>query len=317
MKVFRKIIKITASQSPNVRLALAQIAAGKPVTNEILVPGVITWEQYQQRRATWDKIRQTIGLDAEFYEGREVLLYPPHWLNESHLAYERIRKERRVAEAGGMDPGEGEANTSWTVVDKLGIIEQKSKKTPDTSVIVGETIEFLQRYRIPCDRFCIDRGGGGKQIADLLRSKGYPVRTIAFGESLTLPPKHGSYQVNAKKENIEERYTYINRRAQMFGELRNLLDPKMNEQVFAIPNEYHELRKQMAIIPFNYDGEGRMIIPPKNRKPGQKESAVKTLVELIGHSPDELDSLVLAVHGLLHEDPRPKAGPIWSTIGKV
>lgn len=311
-RYFRKIIKIRAIDSPNVRLALAQQSKGIPPTNEMLVPGVLSWEEYLKRRATWDAIHQTIGLDAEFYEGKEVLLYPPQWLNLAEQIANKLRGRDRKALGIGIDPGEGVANTSFSVVDDLGLIEQNSRPTPDTSVIVGDTIAFMNRWKVPPDRVCIDRGGGGKQIADQLRKQGYHIRTIAFGESVSLPPKHGSYLPKARKAIMEERYTYFNRRAQMYGELRILLDPSMNQDGFGIPAEYTTLRKQMAPIPLHYGEEGRMWLPPKHRKPGQKETGIKTLEEILGASPDELDSFVLAIHAMLHEDARPRAGVLWS-----
>lgn len=310
-RLFRKILRIRASDSPNVRLALAEIAAGKQPSNTILVQGVLTYEQYVTRRATWDKIRQCVGLDGEFYEGAEVLLFPPDWLNESERKADQLKGKSRKALSIGIDPAEGIDNTAMAVVDDKGLIELISKQTADTSRIVGEVIAFMTRHQVPPNRVQIDRGGGGKFIADTLRSKGYPIRTVAFGESITLAPKHGTYLPKYRKENIEERYTYVNRRAQMYGELRELLDISINPDGFAIPSCYPDLRKQLAVIPLQYDPEGRLILPPKHRKPGAKETTIKTLVEIIGKSPDEADALVLAVHGLLHEDSRPRVGPVW------
>ena len=91
MRYYRKIIKIRAEDSPNVRLALEQQRLGIIPTNEILVPGVLTWTECCKRRATWDAIRQCIGLDAEFYEGAELLLFPPEWLNRAEQLAARIK----------------------------------------------------------------------------------------------------------------------------------------------------------------------------------------------------------------------------------
>jgi hypothetical protein len=40
-KYFRRVIRIKAEDSPNVRYALAQIAAGKKPTGEVILPGVL------------------------------------------------------------------------------------------------------------------------------------------------------------------------------------------------------------------------------------------------------------------------------------
>jgi hypothetical protein len=96
------VIKIRAVDSPNIRFAEQQKEQGKEPTNEILVPGVADYATYLKRRLLWDPVRQSIGLDAEFYEGGEVLLYPPDWLNRAeqltaNLQYKGMRSM-------GIDP---------------------------------------------------------------------------------------------------------------------------------------------------------------------------------------------------------------------
>jgi len=58
-----------------------------------------------------------------------------------------------------------------------------------------------------------------------------------------------------------------------------------------------------------WDKEGRRRMRAKNRvgKEGE-ERGEKTLVELIGHSPDEADAVVLACHAMLHRAPVSRAG---------
>lgn len=339
-RYFRKIIRIKAIDSPNVRYALAEIASGRPVSNKVIVPGVLTYSEYKFRRAVWDKVRQTIGLDAEFYLGVQNLLFPPEWLNLSEEVAKSLADKGRQAEAVGIDPGEGAEDTCMVAIDGKGIIEVVSKKTPDTSVIVDEIIAFISRHRVPYHRVGIDRGGGGKQYADVLRNRGYNIRTIAFGASIAAEPRRytamplkGAPAHEARKEYVEQKYVYINRRAQMYGELRLAIDPSVcllhsileerrknsvnwegrrssliEPRPFAIPSQYAEIRSQLAPIPLLYDGEGRMYLPPKNNRSGNKG---KTLVELIGHSPNETDALVVAIHVLLHEERVVEAGALW------
>lgn len=301
IRYHRKVIRIRATDSPNVRLALAQIERGIEPTHETVVPGVLSWREYQNRRANWDKVKQCVSLDAEFYEGSELLLYPPDWLN---LAEERARTLPRVrkAKGGGCDPAEGGDRTSMAAVDEFGLIEQVSKKTPNTDLIVQEAIAFMRKHEIPPDRFVFDRGGGGKQHADRMRGMGYNVRSVGFGEGLAPDPRYGKAPVRIRKEEKECRYEYLNRRAQMYGELSESLDPDLPGVRFAIPAEYTELRRQLAPMPKLYDKEGRLFMLPKNKRNPDptNPSTEKTLVELIGCSPDEADSLVLACHGMWH-----------------
>ena len=83
----------------------------------------------------------------------------------------------------------------------------------------------------------------------------------------------------------------------------NPLDPEQHP--FALPEEYPEYREQLEPIPILYDGEGIIWLPPKNKK---ENSKVETLVEMIGHSPDEADSLVLAYHILNHKQSKTVIG---------
>lgn len=322
MRYYRKIIRIRAADSPNVRLALAQQAAGQTPTNEIVVPGVLTWGEYQKRRATWDVPRQTVGLDAEFFEGAAVLMFPPEWLNRAEALAEALRGKPRHAKAVGIDPAEGGDSTAMAAVDEYGLIELVSKKTPDTSVITGEAIAFGRRHNVHPSRWVFDRGGGGKEHADRLRSQDYDVQTVAFGEPPTMTPKRGLVLIEEKLEHREERYAYKNRRAEMYGKLRELLDPAREASVprddlgrrrepvtgFAIPAEYAELRRQLAPIPLTYDGEGRLYLLPKTKRSAADKRP--TLSDLIGCSPDEADSVVLAIHGMTAKPKRAKAGAV-------
>ena len=360
---WRKVIRIKAEDSPNVRLGLEEKARGLEPSNRMVVEGVKTWEEYNKNRTVWDEHQQCVSLDADWYEGKDVKLFPKAWLdraenlhrdriaesnrlwlenvelqkqyNTLNKAYKNAKskesgrywaemqvvtgkiesntqlierlKKVRVGKGIGVDPAEGGDNTSMTAVDEEGVLELKTKKTPDTDIICGEIVAFMAKWQVPANRVCIDRGGGGKQIADRLRKMlvgslfGSRIRTVAFGEGVTMEPHRGTTTLEQRIDVAEERYTFANRRAQMYGEVSMLPN-------FALPRSYPQFRSQLAPIPKTYDGEGRLTLLSKGKKrPGSKEP---TLTELIGHSPDEADSLVLAVHAMLHKDPRKVAGAL-------
>jgi len=311
--LFRRVIRIKAQDSPNVRLALEEIRRGLPPSFKEVVPGVISYAEYMKRRAVWDNVRQCVGLDAQFWEGAEELLFPPDWLNRAAERARALRSmHRRTAKAIGIDPAAGGDKTAMAAVDELGIIELVSKRTPDTAQIPNEAIAFGRKHGVPPDRWFFDLGGGGKQHADYLRNRGFKgVQTVGFGEPITPEPRRGMVTIERKIERSEERYAYKNRRAQMFGLIRELLDPD-NEMGFGIPDDgevYEELRRQLSPIPLIYDREGRLSLPPKHKTNGMKEnSAIKSLEELIGHSPDEADAVALAVYGALKKPKKSKAG---------
>jgi hypothetical protein len=308
---YRRVIRIRAVDSPNIRLALAQIASGKEPSGEILVPGVKTYDEYIKDRATRDAAWLTVSHDAEFYEGAEVKLFPVEWLNRAEAAADRLAAlpDERRAKGVGIDPAEGGDRTAMCAVDEHGIIELVSRRTPDTSVITGEALAFMRRHQVPASCVCFDRGGGGKQHADRLRVQGHQVRTVAFGESIVaeIRKQHANYKKFAERlEEREDRYVYVNRRAEMYGELSQLLDPAVNPKGFGIPRAYGELRRQLVPIPRLFDPEGRLKMLPKNKR--SQDSTEATLTELLGCSPDEADATVLAVHAMLHEPKLPKAG---------
>lgn len=305
---YRKVIRIPADDSPNVKYAKAEIAAGREPTDTIVIPGVLTWGEYQKRRKLWDPIRQCVSLDAKFYKGSENLLYPPQWLDRAEeIARELLKRYKgdrndigeRKAKAIGCDPAEGGDSSCWSVVDELGMIELVSLKTKNTNEVAHKTIELIHLYQLDPTFVMFDTGGGGKQHADRLREMGYPVRTVAFGEAASPVDRFKRYKSKGyKTDEVEQKYAYKNKRAEMYGLLRQLLNPV--EAGFGIPARFVELRRQLAPMPLLFDGEGRMRMLPKNKNTAN--STEQTLTELLGCSPDEADSLVIAVYSMLNDE---------------
>lgn len=325
----RKVVQIRATDSPNVIIGEAQERLGESSSKPV-VPGILSYEDYKFKRKTWDKVRRTIGLDAEWYEGADLLLFPPEWLSLAEQLDLRIHGRPRKALGMGVDPAEGGDSTAIAVVDELGLIELISLKTPNTAGIKKIILNAMRRHGLEStpEKVVIDKGGGGKQIADQLREMGYDVRTLGFGESVTPGPKRGMSRFADRVEVWEEKYTYANRRSEMFGEFSLLLDPYSNPRAiigksgqvvqggFAIPahgDAYSRLRKQLAVIPRDYDKEGRLSLRPKNHRSvdrDNKSMKVKTLVDLIGHSPDEADAVALAVWAMQNAKRPNRAGAV-------
>lgn len=341
----RKVIKIKATDSPNIQMAFTEVLKGdrKPLEALIrteeqpygiygeeeyrrltvlwkkngkpnpplqtLIPGLITYPQYVERRTTWDAMLQCISVDGEFYEGPEAKLFPPEWLNASEIISIGLSSRKRIAKTMGIDAAEGGDNTAWAIVDELGVIDLISKKTHDTSVITSDTLWLMRKYNITAGNVLFDVGGGGKQHADRLRSQGFNVRTVAFGGAATPERKRGLTTMEQKKMQDEVKYAFKNRRAEMYFMLRLMLDPSYTLG-FGIPSRFLELRRQMEPIPMQLDGEGKIVLAPKYKK--DANSTMVTLTELIGHSPDELDALVLAVYGLKKKQRRSVARALVS-----
>ncbi len=308
---YRKVIRIVAENSPNVRLALAEMQKGLTPSGRTILQGVLSWAEYVKRRRTWDHIRQCIGLDARFYKGAEVLLFPPDWLDRAHRVAGVLKGKARYPVAMGVDPAEGGDKSSWVVIDHWGILRILSLKTPDTSVVPSQTLALMREFNLEPEMVCFDRGGGGQEHVHYLRSRGYNVRAVGFGERPSLEMRHGSHPLKDRREVKEDRYVYLNLRAEMYDSVRHLIDPartdaKGEPEFFGIPREYENLRLEMSPIPLTYDREGRMYVLPKRKKDSRSQEV--SLTDLIGHSPDELDALVLAVHAMTTRAPSQRAG---------
>jgi hypothetical protein len=310
-RYYRKIIQIRAVDSPSVQLGLEQERRGLKPTDEVLVPGLLTYSEYKKRRLMWDKQRQTIGLDAEFYEGAETRLFPIEWLNRA-ADRARLRTKKGEHRAMGVDTGEGGDDTVWTIVDRYGILHQLTLSTPDTSVIPGRTIQLMKEYNVPAQYVMFDRGGGGYQHVKALGAKGYKVNHVAFGETASDPNRFKRMRTSMQKADEQGvRTTYKNRRAEMYGLIREMICPFTNEEGFGIDRKYEELVRQLSPIPLWYDEEGKLELPPKGMRKGKKSNPDRpTLQELLGCSPDEADSLALAVYGLFHAGSRIVAGQL-------
>ena len=287
---FRKVIRITADDSPNVKFAKAQIARGEEPTGEMVVPGVLSWEEYCRRLRMFDEKEKSVSLYAIFYKGKEIRLFPKDILDLSKEAARKLPRRSR-GKYMGIDAAEGGDNTCWSIVDDLGLVFQLSIKTADTSDIPGKTIGLMREYGVDASNVLFDRGGGGKQHADVLRRRGYSVRTIGFGESannISQPYQTASVTSTKKKvEVMESRYVYKNRRAEIYGKLSLAMS-----EGFAVPEMYDEVYRQLSLVPKNYDDGGRLFLPPKD-KPHPNYTG-DTLKKLIGCSPDEAESLGLA-----------------------
>ncbi len=330
----RKVITISALDSPNVAYGLRQKELGHKATGrdhrtgDPIVPGVLRYDEYVHRLQTWDKARIEIGVYGRFYEGADQLLYPPDWLDNAHEFHAIIsqpRYQRPFRRFLGIDVGEGGDETVWTVVDRLGIIHEEGERTPDTSVIPKRTRELMRLYRIHAYDTAFDRGGG-KTHADALRQLGFAVRTVAFGASPGYAQwddvdENGDPDPAVARHLLELKSVFKNRRAQLYWEGSALFNPARciapglatpegevpplpddadyrgrlaSPDGFGLPPDLLELRRQLAPVPKLRDGEGKGWLPPK--KKNKDTSTERSLTDILGCSPDRADAFVIAAH---------------------
>lgn len=306
---YRKVLHIGGEDSPNVKYAEKEKETGRKVSHTERIPGVLSYSEYTKRMALFNEHEKTVSVHGKFYKGASIMMFPELWLNRAnHIAKERGFRTR--GRAIGCDPAEGGDSSCWSVVDDYGLLALISMKTPDTSIITTETIRLMRIWGVDPSDVWFDRGGGGKQHVDRLRDQGFNVRSIAFGEAASEVDRFSTWRRSKgrKIDEYEGRTVYKNRRAEIYGIIRNLIDP-LNEEGFGIPEEFTELRRQLAPIPLRYGRDGVMFLLPKNKdKEGSNEECLK---DLLGCSPDEADSLGLAVFGLMEaKAPKPFVGAI-------
>lgn len=285
----RKTFELGVEVSPNIRLAIAQKKKGLPITGEILIPGVKPYDEYREQLKLWDPIQICVCLNGRFYKGSDVRLYPDHLITKAKVKATKPYDKKPTHM--GIDTGQGTANTVWTLGNKYGITQQIAKRTKDTSVIPDETIRLIRTHNIDPKNVGFDLGGGGKEHADQVRKQGYPVQLIAFGGSVVTPPKSGINPLRERQRTSEEQKAFKNRRAQIFWLVRELLIDG-----YAIPGHLSRLLFQMSKVPILYDKDGMFYMLPKTKKEGSNE---KTLIDVIGYSPDELDSFGILAFLLL------------------
>jgi|GEM_PF-2074495 Terminase-like family. len=280
--LLRKVIHISGLDSPNVQIGIRWKEKGNPGPPPVVISGLLTYDEFVRREATWDDVKKTTRLYGRFYEGDQALLFPMQWLDAAMnlQRWQELKRRQRTVEAVGVDVAAGgRDNSCWTLIDRFGLIEQIVLDLSNTMEIVGHTVRLIQTHNLPADCVAIDAGGGGKQIADRLHEQGFYVRSIGFGEA------------------ADDSQAHKNRRAELYGNLRRLLDPERENGGFLLPPDAAELRQELAILPLQYDSEGKMFLPPKDPRPNQA-THIRSLRQILGRSPDRADSLALAAWAL-------------------
>jgi hypothetical protein len=319
--LLRRVIHIDGDDSPNVQAG--KIAASKGVqAPPPIIPGLMTLEWMQRRQSIWDEETVVRRLHGRFFEGMQSMLIPYDWL-EHAMSPERWRAfqmTERSALAMGVDVAQGGRDkTVWTVVDRRGIIKQILSGDGDGVIIAERTLAMMHEHDLAPSQVAMDAGGGGSTIADMLRHgirdrvtgsmENAPVRVVQFGER---PGSDDSGRGKGKHKrtawsDVDPTKAYCNRRAEMYGRLRAMLNPCQPEgmEPFLLGPDAWELRKELAPIPLLHDNEGRMRLPSKDDARASRAGET-SVTKLVGHSPDRSDSLVLALHAMAYGRQKPK-----------
>jgi hypothetical protein len=312
---YRKVIRIRAEDSPNVARGLEMRRRGLKADGSVVLPGVLSLDDYDTRRKMWDQQRQKVGLDGDFWEGQETLLVPQDWLDAA-VRFAKVRPKADTERWMGMDSGEGGDDSCWVINDRFGILHVLSLKTPDTNVCYGMTLELMRQWNVKPDHVVFDLGGGGREHAHRLRASGYQVRAVGFGKAPSVDPKRSTTQFVERRDVKEDQYAYVNRRSEMYYDFRLLLERDKdggfikafdNPLGFALPSPMcDELIRQISVVPLTTDGEGRFKLIPKQNPDDPKDPM--TFKYLIGRSPDQADAFACSLYGMTHKPIKTSAG---------
>jgi hypothetical protein len=304
-RLSRKVIHVSGEHSPNVQLGRELEAQGRLAEYRPVIRGILDYNEFLKRQRDWRPYEVRTRLLGLFPDEGDQRLFPTDWLDlaqalgRKRREFEARRKAReflRLFCALGIDVGQGGDPSVWCVFDRFGVRYLLSKQTPNTIEIAGQTIRLMRQFHI-CDyAVAFDSGGGGKQIADMLRDKGYDqIMDLEFGSAADEPKE------------------YKNRRAELYGELRKALEPtdarrrlldldvsewrEAGMRCLALPPDDAMLREDLAVLPLLRDGEGRLRLPPKDSRLKSSERREPTVRELLkGRSPDRGDALAMALY---------------------
>jgi hypothetical protein len=304
--LLRWVRHVSPEESPNLIRSREMDQRGEKGPYPMVVPGLLSRQEYDEWDATWDEPRKRVRLRGELPDEEAMKLYPPSWLDLAQRLGVKLREQLRRDErwhgdgpyALGIDVAYGGGDlTAWVVLGRYGVRHVHARSTPNTTAISGYTIELIRRYQIRSWAVAFDSGGGGKQIADMLRER----RDMDFGEIVDV-----SFGANPL-----DQHKYYNRRTELYGELRTVLEATAERQALlalsadawprqtrclSLPPDDAKLREDLAVLPYEWDNEGKLRLPPKDHRrrdlSSQMERSVRDM--LSGRSPDRGDALALA-----------------------
>lgn len=322
----RKVIRIAAEDTPNVMLGLQQLARGEEPTGERVLPGVLSWGEYVDRRRTLPKSRQAVILDARWWDGADEKLILPIWCDTAKaFAAEAalIRKRGAYGRFMGVDSAAGGDMSAWVAGDRLGVTHCEERKTPNTNDVFSWTLRYMRDWAVPANHVVFDLGGGGREHAHRLRAAGHKVRAVGFGKVPHLDIKRAGTvrQFEERRDVAEDAMAYTNQRSEMAWDLRLILERDergkyqgdkfqgVNVPGFGLAgNQVDELVRQLLAPPVRWDGQGKfLLIPkddPKRAEHEQEETSLVTFRKLLGRSPDLFDAFCCMVFGMTHK-PKP------------
>ena len=244
-----------------------------------LLPGQVcydTWKAIVNDSSEF--VRAVFGHGRFPKEDPETQLIQPSWLPRHVAAWDGSG----LVEGFGLDVAASQSGDKTVLVagSLEGIVALHERQEADTMATVGWVIALArERYKIDLAAgeipMAVDMDGLGKGVGDRLAEIG--VRVI---------------EIRGNATPLEEKHRCTNRRAEMYAQLADRLDPAQHDEPFPLPDD-RELMDELVAPEKVWQGSDglKFRLTPKTRRPGQMFKG-RTVSERLGRSPDKADAVV-------------------------
>lgn len=263
-----------------------------------LIPGQMDYQKYIEIMARPSEIERAWSGEGHFPpEDADLQVIPPSWLREPCKQWAdhqdeieitafgldlaaSIDKDQSVLAAGGPKGirclfKTRKANSMDTLSWMIGIFEKLG-------------INPMSDY-FPISIDCI--GAGGNVMADLLEENGASVIR------------------NLGNKTAIDNARYMNRRAELYGQLADRLNPESDHlEIFMIPED-GDLKEELSAHEKVYSPDGiRFRLTPKQKAKSGSDLRLQSLREKLGRSPDSSDAAVLCYDAIRYTEDHSSIG---------
>jgi len=244
-----------------------------------LIPGQVcydTWKAIVSDNSEF--VVEVFGHGRFPTEDPEVQLIKPSWLPRHTTAW----TGQGEVTGFGLDVAASQSGdlTVLACGSPDGIVAIHERRESDTMATVAWVLSLVrERYEIELTGgefpLAVDMDGLGKGVGDRFAEQG--VRVI---------------EIRGNATPLEERHRCVNRRAEMYAQLADRLDPAQHDEPYPLPDDRELLDELVAPEKVWMGSDGlKFRLTPKARRPGQTFKG-RPLNERLGRSPDKADAVV-------------------------
>ena len=264
------------------------------------IPGALTidavkaWTKKYGARSNFVKNK----VDNEYPNAAPDTLIPLDWVE---AAFARKTSDMGALMIGGDIARFGDDSSAMATMRGLTVGPVKSWSNFDLMHTAGEFAQVLKQEtqpdprtgtRRPAYAFLDSVGMGGGPV-DRLVELAIPNASIVgvdCGEAAEGDVLHGD-KVRPANE------VFVNKRSQMWWNLREHLNPANREGELIALSPDLELQAQLTEVKYRIASDGRIEVEPKGSRAHGTTGVKWGLKQRLGHSPDKADSVVLVVWG--------------------